>query len=186
MGKDHSHEPQAPGALALIEGFINTYSVDRRVDEIPSRDVLTDWLVERGLLASDEPVERGDLRRAKALREALRSLCLTNHGEPFEPAAAEALNAQAARSGVAARFDARGDGRLSPETGGVDGALGALVAAVLTAMADGTWARLKVCRSGDCLWAFYDRSRNASRQWCSMDVCGNRNKARTFRARHKA
>jgi predicted RNA-binding Zn ribbon-like protein len=53
-------------------------------------------------------------------------------------------------------------------------------------MADGTWSRLKACRAADCRWAFYDRARNHSRHWCSMEVCGNRTKARAYRARHGA
>jgi predicted RNA-binding Zn ribbon-like protein len=39
------------------------------------------------------------------------------------------------------------------------------------------------CTSDECLWAFYDRSRNRSRHWCSMGVCGNRAKTRTYRAK---
>jgi predicted RNA-binding Zn ribbon-like protein len=52
-----------------------------------------------------------------------------------------------------------------------------------TAMADGSWYRLKSCRKDSCRWAFYDRSRNRSRSWCSMSVCGNRMKATRFRER---
>jgi predicted RNA-binding Zn ribbon-like protein len=37
-------------------------------------------------------------------------------------------------------------------------------------------ARLKICRN--CNWLFLDRSRNGSRLWCDMAVCGNRRKAR--------
>ena len=48
----------------------------------------------------------------------------------------------------------------------------------MQSVADGTWSRLKACREDDCHWAFYDRSRNRSGQWCVMAVCGNRNKAR--------
>jgi predicted RNA-binding Zn ribbon-like protein len=33
------------------------------------------------------------------------------------------------------------------------------------------------------VWVFYDRSRNRSRHWCSMGVCGNRAKTRTYRAK---
>ena len=46
------------------------------------------------------------------------------------------------------------------------------------------WKRLKGCRDENCRVAFYDKSRNRSRAWCSMEVCGNREKARSFRARH--
>ena len=46
---------------------------------------------------------------------------------------------------------------------------------------DGTWSRLKACPGEGCAWAFYDRSRNGSRTWCSMAVCGNRVKTRRYR-----
>jgi len=58
-----------------------------------------------------------------------------------------------------------------------------VLAAVGEAMSDGTWRRLKACRSDTCRFAFIDNARNQSRQWCSMQVCGNREKARAFRAR---
>jgi predicted RNA-binding Zn ribbon-like protein len=53
-------------------------------------------------------------------------------------------------------------------------------------MADGTWSRLKACRADDCLWAFYDGSRNHSAAWCSMASCGNRAKARAYRSRQRS
>ena len=84
------------------------------------------------------------------------------------------------------RFGASGTARLQPTAAGVDGALGRLLGIVAAAMADGTWSRLKACRANDCRWAFYDRARNRSRHWCSMAVCGNRTKARAYRARHAA
>jgi predicted RNA-binding Zn ribbon-like protein len=40
------------------------------------------------------------------------------------------------------------------------------------------------CRSETCRWLFLDSSRNHSRRWCDMRVCGNRVKARRFRAQH--
>ena len=61
---------------------------------------------------------------------------------------------------------------------------GRLLAIVVEAQAAGTWARLKACPAEDCHWAFYDASRNRSRTWCSMQGCGNRAKARAYRARH--
>src|ERR671933_384799 len=50
-----------------------------------------------------------------------------------------------------------------------------------TARVDGSWRRLKACPHERCGWAFYDRSRNQSSQWCSMRICGNRTKG----ARHR-
>jgi predicted RNA-binding Zn ribbon-like protein len=80
------------------------------------------------------------------------------------------------------------DGRavLEPEAAGVAGALGAIMAAVYTSMTDGTWERLKTCRRESCRWVFYDQSKNRSGAWCSMKVCGNREKAKQFRERRKA
>ena len=34
------------------------------------------------------------------------------------------------------------------------------------------------CEAPDCQWLFLDHSRNRSRRWCDMRVCGNRQKAR--------
>jgi predicted RNA-binding Zn ribbon-like protein len=39
-------------------------------------------------------------------------------------------------------------------------------------------ATLRMCESPDCAWLFLDQSRNHSRRWCDMKVCGNRQKAR--------
>lgn len=43
--------------------------------------------------------------------------------------------------------------------------------------------RVKVCPGERCGWLFLDTSRNRSRQWCSMKVCGNVAKVRRFRAK---
>jgi predicted RNA-binding Zn ribbon-like protein len=44
-------------------------------------------------------------------------------------------------------------------------------------------ARLRQCGGDDCGWLFLDRSRNRSRQWCTMEDCGNLSKVRRFRER---
>ncbi|SCX26953.1 hypothetical protein DSM25558_4128 [Agrobacterium sp. DSM 25558] len=46
---------------------------------------------------------------------------------------------------------------------------------VLNLMAGPNRARLRIC--GHCGWLFIDRSKNRSRIWCDMAVCGNRQKA---------
>ena len=37
---------------------------------------------------------------------------------------------------------------------------------------------LRICEAPGCAWLFLDQSRNRSRRWCDMKVCGNREKAR--------
>lgn len=43
--------------------------------------------------------------------------------------------------------------------------------------------RLRSCQTETCRWLFLDTSKNHSRRWCDMKVCGNRMKARRFQAR---
>lgn len=45
----------------------------------------------------------------------------------------------------------------------------------LSLLAAQTRERLRIC--GNCGWLFIDRSKNRSRIWCDMTVCGNRQKA---------
>src|ERR1700730_1299330 len=42
---------------------------------------------------------------------------------------------------------------------------------------------VRECNAETCRWLFLDRSKNHSRRWCDMQVCGNRSKARRFQAR---
>ncbi len=44
--------------------------------------------------------------------------------------------------------------------------------------------RIKTCPGETCGWKFLDRSKNRSRRWCDMTVCGNVAKARKYRARN--
>jgi predicted RNA-binding Zn ribbon-like protein len=46
--------------------------------------------------------------------------------------------------------------------------------------------RLRACEKPDCRWLFLDTSKNHTRRWCDMKLCGNRMKARRFKAQHKA
>jgi predicted RNA-binding Zn ribbon-like protein len=46
-------------------------------------------------------------------------------------------------------------------------------------------SRVRECEGERCAWLFLDRSKNRSRRWCDMTVCGNRAKARRHYARAK-
>jgi predicted RNA-binding Zn ribbon-like protein len=43
--------------------------------------------------------------------------------------------------------------------------------------------RVHMCHSETCRWLFLDMSKNHTRRWCDMKICGNRMKARSFQAR---
>jgi predicted RNA-binding Zn ribbon-like protein len=77
-----------------------------------------------------------------------------------------------------------GDGPgVAPAGSGAARGLAAIVAVVAAARAAGTWERLKACRQETCGWLFYDVSRNRSSSWCSMQICGGRQKSRAYRRR---
>ena len=178
-----SKRNDAPGALDAIRAFVNTYDVESRADAIAEPAQLAAWLGEQGLADGDVTPTAAQVARAASLREALRELLLANAGVDADPEAPPVLDDAARRAGLGVRFGPDGASRLEPGAGGVDGALGRLVAIVAQAMADGTWPRLKSCLADDCRWAFYDHTRNHSGRWCDMAVCGNRTKVRAFRAR---
>lgn len=172
---------RAPAA-DLIREFVNTRSVEQQTDELSSPEGLATWLHHHRLLSARVAVGEDDRRLAVALREALREALLTHQRAEAEPAAPD-LEHIADALPLRLAFPAGGP-RLEPAAAGARGALAAVVAAVYESVADGSWSRLKACPADDCGWAFYDASKNHSRTWCSMEVCGNRSKTRTFRARH--
>jgi predicted RNA-binding Zn ribbon-like protein len=175
----------APGGLALVQGLVNTVDREHGPDLLDDAGGLREWLLRRALLEPGGEVDAEALAAARELREALRSLLLANNGGADDPAARAVLEAAADRAQLRAGFAADGP-ELVPARGGVDGALGRVAAAVFAAMLDGSWPRLKACPRDVCHWAFYDRSSNASATWCSMAVCGGREKAGAYYRRRRA
>jgi predicted RNA-binding Zn ribbon-like protein len=45
---------------------------------------------------------------------------------------------------------------------------------------------LRECGNAECRWLFLDTSKNHTRRWCDMKICGNRMKARRFKAQRRA
>lgn len=176
----------ATGVVGLVQAYVNTVDVQDGPEELADTKALEAWLVARGLMEPGQPVTEADLKHAIAVREAIRGVIGANSGGTIYPLDIAILNEAATASRLRARFGADGKARLEPEAGGVAGAMGRMVAAVFTAMADEDWSRLKLCSSPTCRWAFFDRSRNHSSRWCTMASCGNRQKARRFRQRAKA
>jgi predicted RNA-binding Zn ribbon-like protein len=171
--------PPAPGGLAEVQAFINTFNIWGGEDDLTDPGALTAWLSDRDLLDHTAHADGADLERALALREALRDLTAVHNGLPANvDAATDELNRAAARARLAPRLDAAGSSQLVPETAGVDAALGRIVGAVHQAVHDRIWVRLKACERDHCRWAFYDASRNRSGRWCSMAVCGSREKSK--------
>ena len=178
---------KAPVGAQLIADFVNTNELDKPDGEaLRDPDALRAWLSERDLLPAGASVDGEDLARAIRVREALRKLLLANNGEALSGEPVSTLNAAADESRLRVLFSADGRAELVPDQADVPGALSRILALAYTLMADEHWPRLKTCRLDDCQWAFYDQSKNRSRTWCSMQVCGNRAKARAYRERRRS
>jgi predicted RNA-binding Zn ribbon-like protein len=180
----HKQTPEAPHELDLAIDFVNTLDTENDSDALATTGGLADWLSARGLLSPGQG-ELGERDRLQAvdLREALRSLMLANNGGPRDDRASGELELAARRGDLGVHF-APGDSiSLAPGEQGVAGALARVLVPVAQAIGDDSWQRVKACRAPDCLWAFYDRSRNRSGVWCEMAVCGNRTKVRAYRER---
>lgn len=175
----------APAQLELVREFVNTRDVEEGTDALSSPAGALAWLAGHGLDGGERAISDEDRGRLVEVREALRELLLANNsGDAIPPEALEILNEQSAEAAVVLRFDS-GGAALVTRCGGVDSAIAGLLAIVHGSMNDRTWRRLKACPAVDCLWAFYDHSRNHSGIWCEMGECGNRAKAQRFRERHK-
>jgi predicted RNA-binding Zn ribbon-like protein len=179
-------EKTAPQPLYLVQRFVNSVDLESGEDELADPEALGAWLAERGLMDTSEPVSKADLRRAVDAREGLRAVLLTHNGLPLDEERVARLDEAVRRAGVRVRFRPGQDPELVPDVAGVDGALARLMAIVAAAVEHGRWERLKACPRKECEWAFYDRSKNRSGRWCTMDSCGNIEKARAFRERQRA
>ena len=170
--------------IDLVMDFVNTRDLETGVDVISTPEELGAWLADNELVDDVvEPSER-ELAEAVRVREAVRELLLAHNEKGIDTdGACNTLEAAARTARIGLRFH-EGRTALEPEGDGATAALGRLVAAVADLMTTDEWKRLKACRDETCRQAFYDQSRNRSRAWCSMEVCGNREKARSFRERH--
>jgi predicted RNA-binding Zn ribbon-like protein len=177
--------PPAPGGLELVRRFLNTYDVQRSIEELGTPEQLSAWARAEGLVprrGAFEPAA-ADVERVREIREELRALARRNNGIACD-CALDALEEASARSSYAMSFDvATNTSRLRAKAGGVDGLIGTILAAVHAAMADKTWARLKACADDTCAWAYYDHSKNGCSRWCSAETCGNRSKVKRYRER---
>jgi len=45
--------------------------------------------------------------------------------------------------------------------------------------------KVRACGNAECRWLFLDTSKNHTRRWCDMKICGNRMKARRFKAQRR-
>ena len=182
-----SASPPAPGDLEILQRFLNLHdhAPDGETLE-PPHEMVRAFLVERGLLAPEQRFAETDRETYLELRRALRALIEADDGEPLAPTDAEVIDRLGADAGLHPHFHAEHRPTLEPREAGVAAAFGRIVAIAFVASFDGSFEHLKLCASEDCRAVFYDRSKNHSGRWCSMETCGNRAKVRAWRERQRA
>jgi predicted RNA-binding Zn ribbon-like protein len=147
----------------LVVDFLNTLDVEDDHDALDADQTWIGWLTDHGLPHPSVQTRR-HRSKARILRDQLRAVAVGEEPEAHEFPLTLTLTGRA------------------PRLGGAD-ALEEVLGAVARLGVLDELGRVKICPADDCRWAFYDTSRNGSRQWCSMAVCGNRAKARAHRAR---
>ncbi len=167
----------------LLVAFVNTRDIETQADAIGDRRALEKWIAASDAGIGAPNVDAAGHRRVLALREALRALLRANNGGVAVDEDFVALHEASARARYRASIGPDAVLRIGPDGDGLHAFEERLLLAIERVQALGGWARLKACPAEDCQWAFIDSSRNRSRTWCSMEVCGNRSKTRRYRSR---
>lgn len=170
----------APGRLGLVQAFVNSrhdIEFEFGADLLRDPQSLTEWVARRGF--GRVRASAADHRQALTVRAGLHALLVSNNGGQADTTAIARLNAAAAGIALNARLETD-HAELVPDAAGVDAALATILAIATTAVIEGSWYRLKACQQHDCGWAFFDHSRAATGNWCSMRVCGARAKQRAY------
>lgn len=181
----------------LWDDFVNSYWRDwRRGDRSKDRDKLEDgdwllkWLEERSLSAP-VPVEADELTQLKELRSLLfAAVEKLVAGATAGPELVEQLNVHMAKGPVVRQLQWQDGGpselSLVPLAPDWDQVKAAIAGSFSEALLDKDPSRFRICENPDCLWVYYDDTRNHSKRYCDDKMCGNLMKVRRFRARKKA
>lgn len=160
----------AGGALALdvANSVVLRFDPARRIDRFAMAEQIDDFpraaeafCAERALFGPLKPVREQDRPAFIALREAIdRHFRRKVLGEDARLELADLLEHAA---GILRQAPSADDLGL------------ATAHSALRLIAGPETERMKICPN--CCWLFLDRSKNKSRAWCDMAVCGNRAKA---------
>lgn len=192
------------GELCL--DFINTLDnrpvPERRKELIQSYEDLLDWATQAGALstaqralllreAESDPKEAAAVRaRAVELRECLYRImtAVARSRRVFEDDLS-VFNAYLgeALSHLELRRARKGFRLAWPENHSkLDSVLWRVARSASDLLSGDDLESVRECGDDTCRWLFVDRSKNHSRRWCDMKVCGNRIKARKFYRRQAA
>lgn len=151
------------------------------------------WLekfLERWNLTASMPPEPAEVVALRGLRTLLRRTAQTlAAGSALGPEDLRELNRVMASGPVARQIGQAEDGHrleLVPVRQDWPQAMADIAASFARTLAEGEGARIRICENPDCLWVFYDDTRNRTKRFCEDKSCGNLMKVRRFRARKKA
>lgn len=189
--------PSRAGTIALVGAdlaldFCNTASgrggPEAREHLQAARHVV-DWAAHAGVLtdeARDEELARLDeigpdlLDQATTTRDCIhRCGTALAAGRQPDPADLDLLGRQHAANLATARLAPQDGGygwAWAPADGPVQAILGPIVLSALLLLTRKDLTRVKECPGNHCGWLFFDTTKNKTRRWCDMSVCGNRAK----------
>lgn len=175
--------------------FLNTEAVDRgaRIELLGGWHDLVAWAEAAGLLATapagarpaaTDARARSALDWARRLRAGARQVLDPESGDPV--AGAHTLAEAVADVPVRLAYRPHAPPGTPPVVADdpVDSLRLALALTVLDASRLDR-SRVRRCEGAQCVLLFYDSSKNRSRRWCDMTVCGNRAKAAAHYRRHR-
>jgi len=207
MVKKHSDNPSRAGTLSLVGhalalDFANTSSGrggPEYLDHFREPADVVNWAEHAGVLdapsarrmrkclASAHPAFASFFDDALVLREAIHRAAgaITMRTAPPEADLAT-IKAFCVRAIAAAELAPGPNFRWTWPTNPPvpEAVLGPVALSAVGLLREGDLTRLKQCPGEHCGWLFFDLSKNNSRRWCDMAVCGNRTKARRHRQRH--
>jgi predicted RNA-binding Zn ribbon-like protein len=176
---DELHGP-VPDDLVQLVSLLNTVELEGDLDQLADLSGFDAWLEAAG----SRPSTQAELTTARQLRTALRALAAKNCGQTVDEAELADAARCVKRLPVSVQL-AFGDSAIVVGGKGAARTLGEVLASYARAVEQGRWSRVKLCASPTCRWAFWDGSKNGSRKWCAMSVCGSRAKMRDYRQRSR-
>lgn len=147
----------------------------------------SDWARVRKQCSRHPDYGRAILIEAKTLRASLRSMlerALPKRG--VTPHDIELLNGLLSEFPATARIErhsGRWQTRWYSESDNVRKIFYEVLRSAAELISRGQLSGVRECASPTCTWMFVDTSKNHTRRWCDMRVCGNREKIRRFRQR---
>jgi len=181
------------GELCLdFTNTVNRHSVEQPIARLASYTDLAQWSQQAGILTeaeADRLVREGRKREQEAAAVLEKAWLLQNaiyrifsafiEGESPRAQDMQALNDALSQALARQRIVAAAEHfewTWASAGDSLDRMLGPILRSAADLLTSERLARVKKC--GGCNWLFLDASKNGSRRWCMMSVCGNRAKAR--------